>query len=181
MSIVSKKYFNFYFEVTVFIDETFIIVIYLRHVVLFKPILSFRILYVNTTIHDYTINCYCYRHQYFTVYSLQVIISIVFGNSINHRQKHWFRISSLFHIKTITINNIFILIVGFISILQKLYFELTLFVVDTIIFIIKGSEVFLVNRYYCFGFYMLIIRCMVIQLIIFFIIVIILLFVDFRL
>ena len=44
---------------------------------LFIPIPPFRIPRVNTTMHYYTINIYCYLHHYFTVCSLQVIRFIV--------------------------------------------------------------------------------------------------------
>ena len=42
-----------------------------------KPILSFRILHVNTKMNDYTIYNYCYRYQCFTVCALQTISFIV--------------------------------------------------------------------------------------------------------
>ena len=48
-------------------------VIEVSQVATFKPILSFLSLHVNTTMHDYTINNYCYRHNYFNACALQVI------------------------------------------------------------------------------------------------------------
>ena len=75
-SILSHSYYNFYFEVTLFFVETITIIIEVSQVVKFKSIQSFRIINNNTTIHDYRINYYCYRHHYFTVSEIQVITFI---------------------------------------------------------------------------------------------------------
>ena len=45
--------------------------------------------------HGYTINYYCYRHDYFTVYG--------FVNSINHLQEQQGSISCLFQMNTISL------------------------------------------------------------------------------
>ena len=65
-----------------------ILVIDVSPVVLFKPIQLFRILPVNTMMHDHMINYYFYSHHYFTVCLFQVISfivlliqSIIIGNS----------------------------------------------------------------------------------------------------
>ena len=68
---------HFYFEVTFVVVETIVVVIEVSQVVPFKPIQSFLIIYVNNTMNSHRINYYCYRHNYFTVCTLQVISLIV--------------------------------------------------------------------------------------------------------
>ena len=68
---------QFYFEVKIFVVEKIIVINRESQVVLFIPISPFRIIYVNITIHDFTINYYFYRHHYFTVFALQVISFVV--------------------------------------------------------------------------------------------------------
>ena len=71
------SYYNFCFEVTLFVVEIIGVTIQVRPFVLFKPILLFRIMHVNITMQDYTIDYYCYHHHQFTVCAFQVISSIV--------------------------------------------------------------------------------------------------------
>ena len=71
-----------------FSAETTVILIEASQVVPFKPIQTVQLIHVNNTMHDYTINNYCYCCHYFTVGSLPVISfivtliqSIIFSNS----------------------------------------------------------------------------------------------------
>ena len=49
--VLSYCYYSFYFEVTLFFVETIVFVIKLIQVVPFKPIQSFQIIHVHTTMH----------------------------------------------------------------------------------------------------------------------------------
>ena len=64
---------NFYFEVTLFVVETTAVIIEVSQVVPFITIKTFRIINVNNTMYDYTIDVYCYHHHYFSVCALQFI------------------------------------------------------------------------------------------------------------
>ena len=58
-SIWSHSYYDFYFEATLLIVETTVIVIKLSQAVMFIPIQPFRILHVNAMMYEYTIYHYC--------------------------------------------------------------------------------------------------------------------------
>ena len=57
----------FHFEVTLLIIQTIVVVINANQVFLIQPILSFHIIRVNTTMHNYTNHNCCYHRYYFTV------------------------------------------------------------------------------------------------------------------
>ena len=123
---------------------------------LFKLIQSFLIVHVNTPMHEYTINYYCYLHHYFTVCEVQVIsVSLIQLITVSNseirevvcleRMQFLYDLNhSIFwctHIHTSSLTSI-ICIFYFITFLSKIYPEVTLFVVEKSVFIIEGSQVF---------------------------------------
>ena len=77
LSMLSHSHKKNYFEATLLVVETTVIIIKSSQVVYFKLILSFWSLYINNTLHALIINCYIYLPCYFTVCELQVISCIV--------------------------------------------------------------------------------------------------------
>ena len=77
ISVLSHSYHDVYFEVTLLIVQTIVVLNELSQVVPHKPIQMFKILHAENTIHAYTNNHYCCCCHYFAVFSFQVISFIV--------------------------------------------------------------------------------------------------------
>ena len=74
------SYYNFYFEVTLFVIETIIVLKLASQVFTFILIQYFLFVHINTTIHAHTLGYYYYRHKLFY---LLIIVSHKFNRFID--------------------------------------------------------------------------------------------------